>query len=161
MKFLTVLLMLAAAAPLSSQTAPNVSTTLPAAERAELEAIRRDVWIHWFSGDTLALKRVLPPELVAISPDDEHWQSLSETLKGSAAFRASGAVLEEVTFDRTHIQRFGEVVVMFSHYEVRTRRDAERSSQRGRATEVFVRLNGRWVHTSWHLDINFEGPPAA
>jgi len=154
MKFPAILLSLAAAAsPLASQSAPNVSSTLPAAEREQLEMIRKDVWVQWFTGDTAGLKRILPPELVAISPDGEHWQSLDETLKGSAWFRESGGELEDVSFEQTHIHRFGDVVVMFSHYAVRTRRNAQRSTQRGRATEVFVRRNGRWVHTSWHLDV--------
>ncbi len=157
MKFPAVLLALTVgASPLASQDAPNVSSTLPAAERAELERIRNDVWVQWFTGDTAGLKRILPPELVAISPDGAHWQSLDETLKGSAGFRESGGELEDVAFDRTHIHRFGDVVVMFSHYSVRTRRNAQRSTQRGRATEVFVRRNGRWVHTSWHLDVRPE-----
>jgi hypothetical protein len=34
----------------------------------------------------------------------------------------------------------------------RDRERGKQSTQRGRATELFVRTNGRWVHTSWHLD---------
>lgn len=149
--------LLAAAAPagvpLAAQAAPRVATRLEGAELAALDAIRKDVWVRWFSGDTAALRRVLGPELVAISPDGPHWQSLRETLDGSAGFKASGARLISVDFDSTHTHRFGDVVVMFSHYRVVTESDGKRGTQAGLATEVFVRANERWVHTSWHLDV--------
>lgn len=139
--------------PLLAQAAPRVATTLPPAELRGLETIRRDVWVHWFSGDTTALRRVLGPELVAISPDSPHWQSLDETIAGSAQFKAGGGRLRSVSFDQTTVHRFGDVVVMFSHYVVNMETGGKAATQRGRATEVFVRSAGRWVHTSWHLDV--------
>lgn len=154
MKVPGFLFALAAAAPsLAAQTAPRVATTLPAAELSALEALRKDVWVYWFSGDTAALGRVLGPELVAISPETPHWQSLGESLAGSARFKAGGGRLVSVAFDSATIHRFGEVVVMFSRYTVVTEKGEKRSTQTGRATEVFVRTEGRWVHTSWHLDV--------
>jgi hypothetical protein len=48
--------------------------------------------------------------------------------------------------------RFGETVVMFARYSVVTENTEGRTTRKGRATEVFVRTNGRGVHTSWHLD---------
>jgi hypothetical protein len=147
-----VLALVTAASPLVAQPAPRTATTLPAAELAALESIRKDVWVHWFTGDTAALRRVLTPELVAIAPGVPHWQSLGESLTSSAQFKASGGRLVSVAFDSSTIHRFGEVVVMFSHYAVVTENAGNRSTMAGRATEVFVRANGRWVHSSWHLD---------
>jgi ketosteroid isomerase-like protein len=141
-----------ASLPLGAQAAPRVSGILPANDLAALEAIRRNVWIDWFSGDTAGLRRVLTPELVAMSPDGAHWQSLDETLAGSARFKASGAQFVAVKFDSTTVHRFGDVVAMFSHYAVTTESGGTRQVLAGRATEVFVRRDGRWVHTSWHLD---------
>lgn len=151
MKVVSLLVVLAIASSVGAQDAPRISTTLPASERTALAAIRRDVWVHWFQGDTAALRQVLAPELVAISPDGV--QSLDATVAGSAGFRAGGGRFVSVTFDDEVIHRFGEVVVMFSRYAVVTERAGERETQSGRATEVFVRTNGRWVHTSWHLDV--------
>lgn len=143
----------AAAPPLAAQAAPRVATILPQAERSALEALRKDVWVNWFSGDTAALRGVLGPELVAIGPDAPHWQSLGESLAGSARFKAGGGRLVSVAFDSATVHRFGEVVVMFSRYTVVMEKAEKRSTQTGRATEVFVRTGGRWVHTSWHLDV--------
>ena len=88
----------------------------------------------------------------AIAAGLPHWQSLDESLATSARFKASGGKLVSVSFDSTLTHRFGETIVMFSHYTVVTEGGGERHTQKGRATEVFVRSNGRWVHTSWHLD---------
>lgn len=136
-----------------AQPAPRVSTSLPAAELAALDKIRKDVWVNWFAGDTAALRRVLTPELVAISPDVPHWQSLEQTLAASAGFKAGGGKLLSVEFDSTSVHRFGDVVVMFSHYRLALTHDGQRTTQKGRATEVFVRHRGEWVHTSWQLDL--------
>jgi hypothetical protein len=130
----------------------GVATTLPASELTKLEAVRKAVWVDWFSGDTAALRRSLAPELVAISPGAPHWQSLQESIAGSAKFKADGGRFVSVAFDSSMIHRFGDAVVMFSHYTVITVGSQGQRTQKGRATEVFVRSNGRWVHTSWHLD---------
>lgn len=151
---LALALALAFAPPLpaqSSRSAPRVTTVLPAAELSALRAIRKDVWVHWFSGDTAALRSVLVPELVAVSPDG--WQTLDQTLVGAARFKSDGGTFVSVSFDQERTHRFGDVVVLFSNYAVETSRAGKRATQRGRATEVFVRTNGRWVHTSWHLDV--------
>jgi hypothetical protein len=140
------------AAPLYGQAAPRMAMTLTGTELAELEAVRKAVWVDWFTGDTAALRKVLGPELVAISDGAPHWQSLEESLAASASFKGDGGKLVSVSFDSTLTHRFGETVVMFSHYTVVTERGDSRQTRKGRATEVFVRENGRWVHTSWHLD---------
>lgn len=137
---------------LNAQAPKRVTTTLPAAELVELSRIRADVWVNWFSGDTAALRRVLAPELVAMSAGSARWQSIDETIAASAVFKRGGGTFVSVAFDNEVTHRFGETVVMFSTYVVVTVGGTKRSVQQGRATEVFVRSNGRWVHTSWHLD---------
>jgi hypothetical protein len=142
----------ATASPLVAQAAPRVSRTLTGTEMANLEAVRKAVWVDWFTGDTASLRKVLGPELVAIAAGVQHWQSLDEALAASAGFKASGGTLVSVSFDSTLTHRFGETVIMFSHYTVVTESAGRRQVQKGKATEVFVRSNGHWVHTSWHLD---------
>lgn len=141
-----------ATSSLAAQAAPRVTTTLSATELTALEAVRKAVWVDWFSGDTMALRRVLAPELVAMSAGAPYWASLDETIAGSAKFKAGGGKFVSVAFDSAMTHRFGETVVMFSRYTVVTEGTNGRTTRKGRATEVFVRTNGRWVHTSWHLD---------
>ena len=112
-----------------AQPAPRVATSLPAAELTALDRIRKDVWVNWFGGDTAALRRVLGPELVAIGPDTPHWQNLEQTLAASAGFRAGGGRLLSVDFDSTTVHRFGEVVVMFSHYRLDLMHDGHSEMQ--------------------------------
>jgi hypothetical protein len=147
--------LLVAATSLSAQAAPTVARSVPAAELAELEKIRKDVWVNWFAGDTAALHRVLAPELVAISPDGR--ESLRQTLDGSAAFKKGGGRLLSISFDSNVVHRFGDVVVMFSRYSLVTENAGKRAPRSGQVTEVFTRHNGRWVHTAWHLDA-YGGP---
>ncbi|MCC7001662.1 MAG: nuclear transport factor 2 family protein [Gemmatimonadaceae bacterium] len=141
-----------ASAQTAAGPAPRVATTLPAAELKALEKERRAVWVDWFTGDTTALRRALGPELVAMSTGAKYWQSLDESVESSAKYKADGNVFVSVEFDSTKVHRFGETVVMFSRYHVVTSKDGTRGDLRGRATEVFVRVGKRWVHTSWHLD---------
>jgi ketosteroid isomerase-like protein len=149
---LALTLSLSSGSPVAAQAAPRVATTMPAGELAALDAIRKDVWVHWFTGDTAGLRRVLGPELVAISPDSRYWQGLDESIAGSVGFQSNGGKFISVTFDSTKVHQFGDVVVMFSRFAVVTDEGGTRSTMAGRATEVFVRHRGRWVHTSWHLD---------
>lgn len=138
------------AASAAAQPAPRVSADLPPAERTQLEQVRRSVWVHWFGGDTASLRRILAPELVAISPEGR--QSLTQTLAGSAGFRAGGGRLVSLDFADNVFQRMGDVVVLFSRYALVTEGGGRQQAQQGQVTEVFVRRDGRWVHTSWHLD---------
>ena len=123
------------------------------ARGAQLDAIRRDVWVNWFAGDTAALRQVLAPELVAISPDSDTWQDLEGTLASSARYKAGGGKLAALEFSNTTVHRMGDVVVMFSRYNIHLLMNGEHTEQKGRATEVFVRHGGTWVHTSWQLDV--------
>jgi hypothetical protein len=142
--------LMVAATSLSAQAAPSVAATLPATELAALEKVRKDVWVHWFAGDTAGLRRVLAPELVAIDPSGR--ETLEQTIRGSAEYKKGGARLVQIAFDNNVVHRFGDVVVLFSRYSLVTEMGGKRQPRSGQVTEVFVRRGTRWVHTSWHLD---------
>jgi len=45
------------------------------------------------------------------------------------------------------------MVILYSTFRlVLADPDGKLSETTGRGTEVFVRRNGRWIHTGWHLD---------
>lgn len=146
------LAIVALATSLAAQPAPRMGTPLAGAELRALELVRDSVWVHWFSGDTAGLRRVLSPELVAMSSGDTLWQSLDQTVSGAAEFKKGGGRFVSVAFDHKTTHHFNGTAVLFARYTIVTERGGKRRTERGRVTEVFVRSGARWVHTSWHLD---------
>lgn len=144
---------------LSAQAAPRVTSPLAGPDLEKLLEVRKAVWVNFFSGDTLSLRRVLPPELVAMGAGDSGWRSLESVLASSARFKNDGGRLIDVRFDSSQVHNVGTTTVMFSRYTLVTADGAGRATTiKGRATEVFVRAGGRWVHTSWHLDQDASSP---
>jgi len=121
--------------------------------RQELEELRMQVWVAWFSNDVPKLKTLLAPELIAISPGDSVlFKSLPQTLEQSAVFTKSGGKLVALTFSNTETRVYGDVAVMYSGYQLTTEQGGKQTTARGRATEVFVKRGGKWIRPSWHLD---------
>ena len=69
-------------------------------------------------------------------------------LDGAGAFRVAegGGRLVRLALRETRAQRFGEVVVLYGHYEAMRLSPGVRSAScGGRLTEMFVRRDGRWL----------------
>jgi hypothetical protein len=122
--------------------------TLSDADRAELLMVREAVWRAWFTGDTDALGRLLPPDLVTVDPD---FGTRASTLETSRRFTAGGVTLQRLEFPRTDFQAYGNTVVIYTLYDMDIANGSETHTYRGSATEVFVRQQGRWINTGWHL----------
>jgi hypothetical protein len=120
-------------------------------ERSELLRAREAVWRAWFGGDTQALTKLLPPELVTIDPDSTEFGTFASNLAGARAFAASGGTLTRLVFPRTELQAYGSTVILYTTYELDRSAGARTSTERGVATEIFVRRNGQWVNTGWQL----------
>ena len=125
---------------------------LNAKDRAELLALRERVWYAWFGNDQKALEAVMPPETVTISAGQADWHDRAGVLESSRAFAASGRKLTRLAFPRTEIQAYGDTAFVYSLYEFDLEGPQGKSSAAGRATEIFVRKDGRWIHPGWHLD---------
>ena len=145
----------------ASQTAPHPDSLAAGRQqpfpvhgplRQEILDAREDVWRAWFEngGD---LKDLVPPDTLAINAGEEEWKNQQQILDSSAEFVAGGGKLLRLEFPRTEIQMYGDVAVLYSLFEMEMEvGGGQRIAQSGRATEIFVRREGRWVNPGWHLD---------
>jgi hypothetical protein len=120
------------------------------AERKAILAAREAVWRAWFAGDTAALSRLVPPELVTIEPGGA-FGTLQSNVEGSRGFASSGGRLARLVFPRTELQAYGSTVILYTTYEMDLVSGGEKRTERGAATEVFVQQDGRWINTGWQL----------
>jgi hypothetical protein len=120
------------------------------AQKTELLAAREAVWRAWFAGDAAQLATLLPPELVTLGPGS-HWAARDAVIADAKAFAAGGGRLVRLAFPRTELQRYGHTVIVYTSYETEVERAGRVETQKGLATEVFVRRGGRWLNTGWQL----------
>jgi hypothetical protein len=77
----------------------------------------------------------------------------TETVASSRADIAAGQKIESLKFPETKIQRYGDVAIICTTYElVNAGRDGKKVTASGRATEIFRWDGTRWLHPGWHLD---------
>jgi hypothetical protein len=120
--------------------------------RAELVAARDRIWRGWFANDRAVLDAMLPPEFVGIGFGGGPFDTRESAVKGAADFAAGGGKLRRLEFQDDRVQVFGDVVTLFSNYVLEFEVGGEKVTQSGRATEIFVRRDGRWTNPAWHLD---------
>jgi ketosteroid isomerase-like protein len=120
-------------------------------DKQELLSAREAVWRAWFANDGPRLAELVPPELIAIE-QSEKWENRDAVLAGAKDFAAKGGKLVRLEFPQTEIQMFGYTAILYSKYVCEIEMDGKRSTQSGRATEMFVNRQGKWVNVGWHLD---------
>jgi Domain of unknown function (DUF4440) len=120
-------------------------------DKKALFAAREAVWRAWFAGDTAALSKLVPPELIAIEPGSDTFGTHTSTLAGSRGFAASGGRLLRLVFPRTELQAYGNTAILYTTYEMDLQAGGKPTTERGVATEVFVRRDGEWINTGWQL----------
>jgi ketosteroid isomerase-like protein len=125
--------------------------TVDPEEKQELLTAREAVWRSWFSDDSPRLAELLPSELIAID-QSENWEGRNEVLAGSKDFVAKGGKLVRLEFPETQVQMYGYTAIVYSKYLYEIEMDGKRSTHSGRATEMFVDRQGKWVNVGWHLD---------
>ncbi|MGH9555969.1 MAG: nuclear transport factor 2 family protein, partial [Terriglobales bacterium] len=126
--------------------------TLSAEERRDLLAAREAVWRAYFANDTQQLDKVRPAETVAINAGEEAWGNRAAVLAGAAGFTASGGKLLKLEFPRTEVQMFGDVAILYTTWSYTLEVEGKPQTSSGRGTEIFVRRDGQWVNSGWHLD---------
>ena len=139
----------AAASPLTGQ---DYGPQPDAAAKREILAVRESAWRSWFANDTAAFKRVVP-ELVALGWDGGAWEDRAQAMAAMGEFAKTGMTLSQLEFPRNVFQMYGDVVILYTSFRLVLKSPAGQTDETtGRGTEIFVRRNGRWVHTGWHLD---------
>jgi hypothetical protein len=121
-------------------------------QRRQLLADREKVWRAYFTNDQKHLNAVIPPETIAINAGEEQWADRAAILAGAQQFAQSGAKLVRLEFPRTEIQVYGDVAILYTTYLFELESEGQRQAYAGRGTEIFVRRNGVWVNSGWHLD---------
>ncbi len=143
---ISLLVLLAAAACTSLPPQPT------AADRTDLLAVREQVWRAWFGNDQQRLRELLPDDFVAIDPEGGVKRGRQGQLDGAAAFATGGGKLLDVRFPETEIQWLADTAVIYTTFEVDLEAGGQKQTMKGRASEVFERRAGRWVHPGWHMD---------
>jgi ketosteroid isomerase-like protein len=124
-----------------------------AATQRELLALREAAWRTWFSNDQEGFRRIVPDELVGLSWSGGPWEDRAQTMAQMQEFAKGGMTLKSLEFPRNVFQHYGDVVILYSTFRlVLTSPSGQLDETAGRATEIFVRRAGRWIHTGWHLD---------
>ena len=122
--------------------------TLNDAGRKSLLAAREAVWRAWYGGDTKTLETLLPPELV---PGESGWGIRDGIIAASARFATNGGKLTRLEFPRTEIQVYGSTAIIYTSYLLDVAEDGKTRTERGKATEVFVHRDGKWLNSGWQL----------
>ena len=117
----------------------------------ELMRVQREVWEVWYAGDTTRLRQ-LTPGLIAINNGEQSFSDQEAAVRGSAGFHSGGGRLLQLSFPEMRVQRFGDVAIVYSTFRSVALIGGDTLRQSGRATEVFVRQNGKWLNPGWHLD---------
>ena len=144
------LLLAVAASPLPAQ---QYGPQPDSATRGEILALREAAWRTWFSNDQAGFQRIVPDELLAIGWGGGPWSDRAQNLVQMGEFAKGGQRLQSLEFPRDVFQAYGDVVILYSTFRVVLVDSAGvTETTSGRGSEVFVRRNGRWIHTAWHLD---------
>jgi hypothetical protein len=120
-------------------------------QRAELMKARESVWRAWFGGDEAALRTLLPPETIALDASPNGWTTRDGIIKSSLDFKSAGGTLVKLEFPRTDIQQYGATAILYTSYVFETETNGKKSSERGKAVEIFVRQQNGWVNSGWQL----------
>jgi hypothetical protein len=118
----------------------------------ELLKVREQVWRAWFAGDTKTLEELVPSETIVMSGGEAQWKNQADVLRTAVDFHAGGGKLIGLEFPRTEVQRFGDVAVVWSSYDLKLEVAGKQTVSSSRVTEIFVWQHGHWTNPGWHTD---------
>lgn len=139
------------------KTAPNgspessVLRNLSATERGALLKARDEVWHACLTLDIPGIEATIPDELVGLEAVGQDWSTKEGLLRYAKANQSKRPALVKLEFPRTDIHAYGDVVTLYTTYAYSLKRGDEVKEHSGHATETFVRRDGRWLNSGWHL----------
>jgi ketosteroid isomerase-like protein len=125
---------------------------LPPQPKKELLDAREAVWRDFFTNNRAHLEETIPAETVAINAGPGPWQGRDQILEDAKQFAGSGGKLTHLEFPKTEMQVYGSVALLYSEYQYELEVNGKTQQHSGRATEMFVNRDGKWVNVGWHLD---------
>ena len=125
--------------------------TLGADDKKELLAAREAVWRDFFANNAPHLAETIPPELIAIEYGDK-WSTRDDVLANAKGFADQGGKLVRLEFPQTEFQMYGSTAILYSKFVCETEVAGKHMTRSGRATEIFVYRQGKWVNVGWHID---------
>ncbi len=137
----------------------TLATPLSDEDRLQILKDREAVWRAFFANDRAALEKLLPAELITIDAGTDQWSNRDSVMSAAADFAKSGGKLTRLEFPKTEIQVYagGNVAIIYTTYSYELGHAGKKTTTKGRGTEIFVKRDGQWVNSGWHLD---AGPSA-
>ena len=120
-------------------------------ERADLLKAREAVWRAWFAADEAALKKLLPPETIALAAGPDGWATRDAIITSARESAKSGTRLIKLEFPRTEIQSYGATAILYTTYAFETESAGKKGGEKGKAIEIFVQRDEGWVNSGWQL----------
>ena len=153
-RFLKLLVSLSVAGSAWCAWAGEPQQNAPDETVKELSEARDAAWRSFFQEDpAAAIERTISPKVIAIQENEEKWDNRAHLIEIAKAMQSRKIKLIRLEFPRTEVQVFGDTAILYYTYIFETGTEGGRSGvDAGRGTEVFVRANGRWLDTGWHLD---------
>jgi hypothetical protein len=137
--------------PTTIEARMAANASLPEVARVKLLETREAVWKAWFSGDIPSLEALLPEELITLEPGKNGWGTRATVIEAARKFAQGGGKLVKIEFPRTEMQVYGRAVIIYTTYTFEASSSAGTQRESGKATEIFVFRNGKWINSGWQL----------
>jgi ketosteroid isomerase-like protein len=122
-------------------------------EKQELLQAREAVWRAFFSNDQAQLDKLVPDDTIVLDVTEEKpFLKKAQIVAAAKQQQQTGQKLVRLEFPETEMQVYGDTAILYTTYlyELEDRQGA-RKTGKGRATEIFVRRQGAWLNSGWHL----------
>jgi hypothetical protein len=121
-------------------------------QRADLLSVRESVWRSWYKNDRESLRRLVAPELIAVTPQATESATQHTFIASAQDFVDHHGRLISLSFPKTEIQIAGRLAVLYSSYDLQFELDGQKQHLNGWTTEVFVLRDGSWLNIGRHVD---------